>query len=145
MTRWFTSKAAAITLTALTILSEVWRGFLDAMFVLPVDFNDPLYLQGAALIFALLFGSWTWSLALAWQGSRRAMIVTFGLNLLVLLAIPISWLLFYCPAACRAEAGIFNLANSLNLILGVLAAVTLGLQLRLDTLARGSQQRVEGI
>jgi hypothetical protein len=87
-------------------------------------------MQISALVFALLFGGWTWALALAWQGSRRAMIVTFSLNLLVLLAIPVSWLFFYCPAACRADAGIFNLANTLNLFLGVLAAIAMSFHLR---------------
>jgi hypothetical protein len=130
MTRWITSRNGAVTITALTILSEAWRSFLDAMFILPVDFNDPLYLHMAALLFALLFGGWIWALALAWQGSRRALVVTFVLNLVVLLGIPVSWLFFYCPAACRADAGIFNLANTLNLVLGLLAAVTLGRQLR---------------
>ena len=56
--------------------------------------------------------------------------VAFGLNALVLLAIPVSWLFFYCPAECQAEAGIFNLANTLNLLFGLLAAVALGIQLR---------------
>lgn len=130
MTRWITSRNGAVTITALTILSEAWRSFLDAMFILPVDFNDPLYLHMAALLFALLFGGWIWALALAWQGSRRALTMTFVLNLVVLLGIPVSWLFFYCPAACRADAGIFNLANTLNLVLGLLAAVTLGRQLR---------------
>lgn len=132
MKNWFTSRNGAVTLTALAILSEVWRGFLDAMFVFPVDFNDPLTMQAAALIFAFLFGGWAWALALAWQGSRKAMITTFALNLLVLLAIPVSWLFVYCPAACRAEAGIFNLANSLNLVLGLLSAVSLSFHLRRD-------------
>ena len=51
------------------------------------------------------------------------------MNALVLLAIPVSWLLFYCPAACRVEAGVFNLANTLNLVFGLLTAVALGIQL----------------
>lgn len=130
MKSWFLSRNGAITFTALAILSEAWRGFLDAMFVFPVDINDPFMMQLSALVFALLFGGWAWALAIAWQGSRRAMMVTFGLNLLVLFAIPVSWLFFYCPAACRAEAGIFNLANTLNLVLGVLAALSMSFHLR---------------
>jgi hypothetical protein len=130
MKQWLTSINGAVTLTALAIISELWRGFLDAMFVLAVEFNDPLTMQASAVIFAFLFSGWGLALALAWRGSRKALIVTFGLNLLVLLAIPVSWLFFYCPAACRATAGIFNLANSLNLLLGILAAITLGYHLR---------------
>jgi hypothetical protein len=52
------------------------------------------------------------------------------INGLVLLAVPIGWLLFYCPAQCRADAGVFNLANTLNLVLGLLAAAALATQLR---------------
>ena len=49
--------------------------------------------------------------------------------------IPVSTLLFYCPVDCLADAGwIFSLANTLNLIFGLLAAIALGLQLR-----RGSE------
>lgn len=129
MKSWFLSRNGALTITALAWLSEMWRGYLDAMFVFPVDFNDPLILNAAAVIFALLFGGWAWSLALAWRGSRKAMITTFALNLLVLLGIPVSWLFFYCPAACQAEAGIFNLANTLNLAFGGIAAIALSFHL----------------
>jgi hypothetical protein len=118
----------AIGLTLAALLSEMWRGFLDAMFVLPVDFAEPSMMQLAAVIFTVLFGGWGVALAFAWRGSQSAMIINFGLNLLVLIAIPISWLFIYCTADCRAGAGIFNLANSMNLILGALAAVSVGIQ-----------------
>ena len=144
MIRWFTSLNGAIVITALTILSEIWRGFLDAMFVFPVDFGDPASMQAAALVFALLFGGWTWSLALAWRGRRRALIVTFILNLVVLVAIPVSWLFFYCPSACRATAGIFNLANTLNLALGILTGISLALQLRPSAAAFSRLRTAEG-
>ena len=141
MKNWFTSLNGAITLTALTIFSEAWRGFLDAMFVIAAEFNTPSSMQAAAIIFAVLFGGWTWALALAWQGNQKALILTFSINLLVLFVIPVSWLFIYCPAACQAEAGIFNLANTLNLVLGVLAAISMSFQLRrksVQAIAAGS-------
>jgi len=127
---WFFSLNGAIVLSVLALLSNVWRGFLDAMFVLPHDFGDDGLMQLAAIIFTLLCAAWTWALFSAWQGSRRGLAVAAVINALVLLAVPISWLLFWCPAGCRAEAGIFNLANSLNLVFGLLAAVALGMQFR---------------
>lgn len=133
MKQWFTSLNGAITLSALALLSEAWRGFLDAMFVIPTEFGDEGLMNLAALIFTLLFGGWAWALVAAGRGSRRGLVMAFALNALVLLAIPVSWLLFYCPAECRADAGIFNLANTLNLVLGLLAAVSLGRQLRPST------------
>lgn len=132
MRNWFTSLKGAITLSAIALLTEVWRGFLDAMFVFPVDFPNEGLMNLAAVIFTVLFGGWAWSLIAAGRGSRGGLIAAFALNTLVLLMIPVSWLFFYCPAACRAEAGIFNLANTLNLLFGLLAAIALGLHLRKD-------------
>ena len=126
---FISSKNLAIGLSFAALLTEMWRGMLDAMFVLPVDFSDPATMELAAIIYALLFGGWGLALALAWRGSRRAMISNLGINLLIVLAIPVGWLFFYCTAECRAEAGIFNLANTLNLVLGTLAAIAAGLYL----------------
>ena len=128
-----TNRSLAVGLAFAALLSEMWRGFLDAMFVFPTDIADPTMMQLAAVIFTLLFGGWGIALAYTWRGSQRAMIVSFGLNLLVLLAIPVSWLFFYCTADCRVEAGIFNLANTMNLVLGSLAAVSLGYQIFLTS------------
>jgi hypothetical protein len=130
MKNWIFSLNGAIVLSLLALLSNVWRGFLDAMFVLPFDFGDRGTMQLAAIIFTLLFAGWAWALFSAWRGSRLGLVAAFVINGLVLLAVPISWLLFYCPADCRAGAGIFNLANTLNLMFGLLAAVALGLQFR---------------
>lgn len=129
MVNWFTSLKGAITLSVIALLTEAWRGFLDAMFVLPVEYGDEGLLNLAAVIFTLLFSLWAWSLVLANRGSRIGLYAAFALNALVLLAVPVSWLFVYCPAACQAEAGIFNLANTLNLIFGLLAAVALGIQI----------------
>jgi hypothetical protein len=129
MKNWFTSFKTAILLSVITLLTEVWRGFLDAMFVLPVDFGDETMLNIAALIFTLLFALWAWFLILAGQGSRRGLIAAFILNAIVLFGIPVSWLFVYCPSACQAEAGIFNLANTLNLVFGTLAGISLGIQI----------------
>lgn len=125
MKNWFFSRQGAVTLSLLTLLSEMWRGFLDAMFVLPVDFGDAGTMQLAAIIFTLLFAGWGWAIFVAWRGSRHGLIAAFAINALVLLAVPVGWLFFYCPAACRADAGVFNLANTLNLVLGLATAVSL--------------------
>jgi ammonia channel protein AmtB len=131
MKNWFTSLNGAIALSAIALLTEVWRGFLDAMFVFPNDFGDDSILHLSALIYTFLFAAWTWSLISAARGSRRGLIATFIINALIWLMIPVSTLLFYCPVDCLAEAGwIFGLANTLNLLFGLLAGIALGLQLR---------------
>ncbi|MFP3853942.1 MAG: hypothetical protein ACLFWD_06580 [Anaerolineales bacterium] len=129
MMKFISKRNLAIGLSFAALLTEMWRGMLDAMFVFSVDFSDPATMELAAIIYALLFGGWGLALAFAWRGSRRAMISNLAINLLIVLAIPVGWLFFYCTAECRAEAGIFNLANTLNLILGLLAALTAGLHL----------------
>ena len=129
MKNWFFSLSGAITLSILTLLSEMWRGFLDAMFVLPVDFSDEWMMQLAAILFTLLFAGWAWAIWSAQQGSRRGLWAAFAMNALFLLAVPVGFLFFYCPADCRVAAGIFNFANTLNLVLGVLAGISLAGQL----------------
>ena len=124
------SPNGAIVLSLLALLSNMWRGFLDAMYVLPHEYGQEAVLQLAAIIFTVLFSGWAWALFAAWRGSRTGLIAASAINALVLLAIPIGWLLFYCPAECRAEAGVFNLANTLNLVFGLLAAVALAIQFR---------------
>jgi hypothetical protein len=128
MLQWFLSLRGALALSILALISEVWRSYLDAMFVLPVDFGTEALMNLGAVIFTVLFGLWVWSLILTSRGSRGGLYAAFFINALVLFGIPVSWLLVYCPAACQAEAGIFNLANTLNLVLGVLAALSLGVQ-----------------
>jgi hypothetical protein len=130
MKNWFTSLNGAIALSVITLLTHVWRGFLDAMFVLPTEYGDETTLHSAALIFTLIFAAWAWALVAAARRSRGGLVAAFGLNGLILLAVPISWLLVYCPADCRTQAGIFNLANTLNLVFGLLAAISLGFQFR---------------
>ena len=127
MKNWFISLNAAITLSVIALLTELWRGFLDAAIVIGVEFSEGI--QPFALIFTLLISGWAWALIAASRGKRAGLIAAFAINTLVLLAVPVSWLFFYCPAACQATAGIFNLANTLNLVFGVLAAILLGAQL----------------
>jgi len=130
MKNWFTSLNGAITLSVTALLAEVWRGFLDAMFVFPTDIGEEGFMHLSALIYTFLFAGWAWSLVAAARGSRRGLIATFVINGLVWLMIPVSTLLFYCPVDCLAEAGwIFGLANTLNLLFGLLAAIALGLQI----------------
>jgi len=130
MKTWITSLSGAITLTIIALLTEVWRGFLDAMLTYPVDFNnDKTVMNIVAVVYTLIFAVWTWSLIAAKRGSRRGLLAIFVLNGLVWLAIPVGGLLFYCTGDCRANAGVFNLADPINLIFGLLAAIALGVQL----------------
>lgn len=135
MKTWFTSLNGALALAALAWLSELWRAWLDMLFEYPrgvvhatIDGGTTL---AVTLIYTAIFAGWVYALHLATRGSRGALIATFVLNALVWLAIPVGFILAYCTGPCVANAGVLiNLANWLNLILGLLAGVALGLHLR---------------
>ena len=97
MMNWFKSLNGAVTLPVIALVSEAWRGFLDAMFVFPTDIADDRLMILGSVIFVLLFGGWAWAVIAAAKGSRRGLAAAFGLNGLVLVAIPISWLFFLLP------------------------------------------------
>ena len=101
------------------------------MFVFPSDVGDESFMHHSALIYTIVFTGWVWSLISAARGSRRGLAAAFIINGLVWLLIPGGTLLFFCPLDCLVEGGrIWVLVNTLNLLLGFLAAFASGLQLR---------------
>ncbi len=132
---WFSSLNTAITLSAIAWLTELWRAWLDMLFEYPrggvhadIDGGSTL---AVTLIYTAVFAGWAYSLHSATRGSRGALIATLVLNTLIWLAIPVGWIAAYCTGDCSARAGIlFNIANWLNLIFGLLATLVLMLQLR---------------
>lgn len=135
MKNWFTSLNGAIALSAIAWLSELWRAWLDMLFEytggfvqVKIDGADTLALT---LIYTAIFAGWGYSIHAATRGSRGALVASLVLNTLVWLAVPAAWITTYCTGDCPARAGIlFNIANWLNLIFGLLAAAALSLQLR---------------
>jgi hypothetical protein len=131
MKTWFISLNGAITLSAVAWLTELWRAWLDVLFEYPqgmvsarIDSTSTLLVT---LIYTALFAGWAYSMHSAVHGSRRALTATFAFNAVIWLAIPFGWSVAYCTGDCAARAGIFfNTANWLNLIFGLLAAISLG-------------------
>lgn len=135
MKTWFTSLNGAITLSAIAWLTELWRAWLDMLFEYPVGVVQAKIDSGSTLvvtlIYAAVFAGWAYSMHSATRGSRGALIATLVLNALVWLVIPVGWIAAYCTDDCPARAGVlFNTANWLNLIFGLLAAVAIGMHLR---------------
>jgi hypothetical protein len=132
MKNWFTSLNGAITLSAIAWLTELWRAFLDMFRIYPFElgYSDFVKNTGAVflvtLLYTALFAGWAWAMLQGLRGSRRALISALILNLLFLLAIPIGTLVAYCPSPCSTVWPLMELANWLNLIAGLLAAVSLG-------------------
>jgi hypothetical protein len=126
----FTSLNGALALTALAWLSELWRTAIDAtqQFYMPAS-RDVMGLY--ALVYIAFLAWWAYALHTATRGSRGGLMTAFALNALFWLGIPVGTIFFYCTGPCAANAGIvFNLANWLNLILGLLAGVALAMALR---------------
>ena len=61
MKKWFTSINGAIAFSVLALLTEMWRGFLDAMFVFPEVYGDESLMNIAAVVFTVLFAGWAWT------------------------------------------------------------------------------------
>jgi|CXWL01.1.fsa_nt_gi hypothetical protein len=125
----FTSLNGALALTALAWFSELWRTVIDAtqQFYVPAS-RDALSL--GSLAYVALLAWWVYALHTATRGSQGGLMTAFALNALFWLGIPIGTVFFYCTGPCVASAGIvFNIANWLNLILGLLAGVALALVL----------------
>ena len=77
--------------------------------------------------YAVLLAGWAYALHTASRGSRGGLIAAFALNALFWLGISIGTLSFYCPGGC--SMALLNIANWLNLILGLLAGVALAMVL----------------
>ena len=120
----------ALGLTALAWASHVWRSLIDATEGFHMGASTSGALLAASGWYTLFLAGWAYSLHAAARGSRPALIASFGLNLFVLLAVPVGTFLFYCTGACYTAADpALLIVNWLNLLLGVVAAAALGLAL----------------
>ena len=130
MKNWFTSLNGAVTLSVIALLTELWRAFVDFQHEYSNFLNSMGALLLATLLYTALFGGWAWALLRAMRGSRSALIAALIINLLFLLALPIGTLVAYCPSPCPELWPLMELANWINLLFGLLAAVALAFQLR---------------
>lgn len=130
MKNWFTSLNGAVTLSVIALLTELWRAFVDFQHEYSNFLNSMGALLLATLLYTALFGGWAWALLRAMRGSRNALIAALIINLLFLLALPIGTLVAYCPSPCPELWPLMELANWINLLFGLLAAVALAFQLR---------------
>ena len=130
MKSWFVSLNGAVTLSVIALLTELWRAFLDFQYEYSNFLNSTGAILLSTLLYTALFGGWTWALLRTMRGSRTALITTLIINLLFLLALPIGALVAYCPSPCPELWPLFEMANWINLLLGLLATLALALQLR---------------
>jgi hypothetical protein len=125
----FTSLNGALTLTALAWLSELWRTLIDATQGFYSKATEGSLLIAFTLGYTAILAGWVYALSVAARGSRGGLIAVFILNAFVWLAIPVGTVFFYCPGGVCASS-VLNIANALNLILGLLAGISLTMVLR---------------
>jgi hypothetical protein len=129
----FTSLNGAIRFSLFAFLTMMARiTFLDLMFVSEirsmVPEDRPLSIALMMLWYMVFIGGWIWSFLSAARGSRIGLIASLIYSLFVALYGLLS-LLFFCSDRCAAWP-VGNLIVCLNLISGLLASLTLGIQLR---------------
>ena len=133
MKKWFTSLKGAIALSVISLLVFLGRAFIDFYFVYG-EFALSLGMVGLlVLINMALFGGWIWGLLAAVQGSRRGVVALLGFELFFLLVIAVGTLIAYCPSPCHTAWPLGEIANWSSLVVGLLAAISLGFQLRRGT------------
>ncbi len=124
----FTSLNGALALTALAWLSQLWRTLIDAT----QGFYSNATAGSSLVIFTLAYtaflAGWVYAIHSASGGSRGGLVAAFVFNALVWLAIPVGTVFFYCPGGVCASFTL-NIANVLNLILGLLAGISLAMVL----------------
>jgi hypothetical protein len=129
MKSWFMSLTGAITLSAIALLIELFRAFLDFAYILPNEFATSTELMTlTALVYVVVFGVWGRGLFAAQGGGRAGIVAALVVGALFLVAIDVGTIFFYCPGGCSLF--LFNLATWAGLVLGLLAVIALAFQLR---------------
>ena len=130
MKSWFSSLNGAITLSVIALLAQLWRAFMDFQYEYSNFFKSTGAVLLGTLLYTVLFGGWAWALLRALRGSHGALIAVLIINVLFLLVLPVGSLVAYCPSPCPELWPLFELANWINLLFGLLATLALALQLR---------------
>ena len=130
MKNWFVSLHGAITLSLLAFLAFIGRLFMD--------WRYESHLMGAAgspeeflyiLMFLIFLGVYIWGMLAAIRGSRRGLIALFIMVVLLNIGLALATYFIWCPpASCPSSANMLRW-NWIHLILGLVAAIALGIQL----------------
>jgi hypothetical protein len=133
MSAWFTSLNGAIRFGIFAFLTMMARiTFLDVMFVSEIrdmlPQNQPVNIALMMLWYMFFIGGWVWSLLSAARRNRIGLTVALIYSLFAALYGLLS-LLVFCSDGC-AVWPVGNIIVWLNLISGLLASLTLGIQLR---------------
>ena len=130
MKTWFTSLNGAITLSVIALLSLLARTFVDFQFVFNEFGSSPGQAALTVLMMTALVGGWLWGLLAAARGGRGGLIAALIFSLLLPVGEGIGTLVAFCPSPCQTAWPLMEIANWSNVILGLAAALAVGLHLR---------------
>ena len=128
------SPNTGIALSVITLVTGLGLLILVAAYVPEFDSFIPMNQPGNTALSMLLvmgtFGAWIWALLAGVRGSRLGLIVAVIFNLLLSLGWSLQVVLVLCPTPCSIVWPIEDGIAWSNLIIGVVASIVLGLQLR---------------
>jgi hypothetical protein len=126
MKNLFTSLNGAIALSFAALLIELFRGFIDSMFVYSVEFKGMELIL--AVVYTFVFGVWGAGLFVAREGKRWGIMAAFVIGLLFWMGEDwLTTLPVLCPNGCNTIWS--NIAALAGLLIGGLALFALGLQI----------------
>jgi hypothetical protein len=124
----------AILLSSVAFLTGIARLILDVRFV-PEVFNampenQPSQAALVMVLFVALFGGWLWALLSATRNNRSGLIALLIFDLLMALGWGLSTVVAFCPTPCAVAWPLTDVVTWSNMIVGLLAALTVVLSLR---------------
>ena len=130
MKNWFLSLHGAIALSVTALLTFLGRLFLDWRYESQLLGSAGSFEEAVNVLLFLAFaGGWIWAMLAAIRGSRRGLIASLVLALLLDVAFALVTYTVFCPPGCKGFPNLWPWSWA-QLILGLLAAIALVFQLR---------------
>jgi hypothetical protein len=137
MKNWFLSLHGAIALSVTALLTFLGRLFLDWRYESQLLGPAGSFEEAVNVLLFLAFaGGWIWAILAAIRGSRRGLLASLVLALLLDVAFALVTYAVLCPPGCRGFPNLWPWSWA-QLILGLLAAIALVFQLRREKTAVG--------
>jgi hypothetical protein len=127
---WFRSRGGAVTVSWLALLAFLGRTMLDWRYVYPDEVPEGAVTVASLVVTVALVAGWIWSILAAGRGERRGTVGALALVLFLGIGLAAATAVALCPSPCQTAWPLMEIANCAQLVLGVLAAVALGIQLR---------------
>jgi hypothetical protein len=129
----FLSLNVTILLSGIAFLTGVARLILEVRFVTEIvsamPENKPGQVALVMLPIVMFFGGWLWALLAASRNNRAGLIAVLIFNLLLTFAWGLATAVAFCPTPCATVAPLTDIITWSNVIIGLIAAIAVGLYL----------------